>query len=405
MVEALEQRRTAVARFREDPEAAGHVTERIEAIVALAEDEPLLRGRAAEVRRLLFEAAPLLDANPQPALAGRLLSRMAQLKLLEGELDAAEKLAVRATQLLAAADERARLLELRALHVQLLVRRKQLEAAATELGEISREMPSDADPAPAARRAALRLALANAELLVESDREPEAWPILRALCQDLAQQPAWDEFAFQANYLLGFAAAACGDAAAACHALRRVATIAKQHGAVEDELEARLALAGQLRARNDRAGLEEAARHLQHVRDEAQRHQLESLRMAALTGQAGLLAQRGNTRGALDRCLEIADAAVAAQDVTRYQGAVALMAQIYEGIGDLASAYRTLTESRDHLAKKIGAESAAALFDPHVLALAQRLGERRFSELVRNVDQARVIAAEMSEADHPSNGD
>jgi hypothetical protein len=70
--------------------------------------------------------------------------------------------------------------------------------------------------------------------------------------------------------------------------------------------------------RGDPVGRDEAEKHLQITRDQALDHHLDSMHLAALVGQAGVLAQKGQTQAALDRCLEIAKVAVSKQDLTGY---------------------------------------------------------------------------------------
>ena len=171
--------------------------------------------------------------------------------------------------------------------------------------------------------------------------------------------------------------------------LRAVIALAKAHAGHEDECEARVALASALAERGDIAGREEAERHLQITRDLALEHQLESMHMAALTGQAGLLARKGQTQGALNRCLEIARAAVAAKDLPRYVGAVALMSEVYQQNGDYPSAYRALAEAESELRTKIG-EKAKELVRPHLLALSEKMGRNKFLEMADNVNKAQL---------------
>jgi hypothetical protein len=169
--------------------------------------------------------------------------------------------------------------------------------------------------------------------------------------------------------------------------LREAVAIVKPLDAPEDEAEARIALAGALVQRGDAAGLEEAERHLQIARDRTLEADLASLHLAALIGQAGLLARKGNTKGALDRCIEIAQVAASKQDLTQYALAVALMSQIYEQRGDVASAYRTYAEAHAALRDTLG-DRASDLFRPHLRALAERIGIERFREIADQVNRA-----------------
>lgn len=109
--------------------------------------------------------------------------------------------------------------------------------------------------------------------------------------------------------------------------------------------------------------------------------------MACLVAQAGLLARRGQTQAALDRCVEIAQVAMTKQDLGRYGAAVALMAQIYEQKGDLASAYRTYAEAHASLRETIG-DRAKEIIVPHMNAFADRIGRSKFAEIAERVNQA-----------------
>jgi ATP/maltotriose-dependent transcriptional regulator MalT len=163
--------------------------------------------------------------------------------------------------------------------------------------------------------------------------------------------------------------------------------IAKQVGALEDELESRIALAGALIQRGDPVGRDEAEKHLQITRDEALEKGLDSMHMAALVGQAGVLAKKGQTQAALDRCLEIANVAVSKQDLPRYVAAVSLMSSIYEQKGDLASAYRTFAEAHASLREKLG-DQAKDVIRPPMSAFADRIGHDKFAEIAEAVNKS-----------------
>ena len=188
---------------------------------------------------------------------------------------------------------------------------------------------------------------------------------------------------FACRQLRGALAAATGDQARGCHVLREAVGIAKRFDALEDELEMRIALAGALVQRDDQVGRDEAERHLQITRDKALEHELDSLYLAALMGQAGVLAQNGKTQGALD----IAKVAVSKQDLPRYVAAVALMSGIYERKGDLASAYRTFAEAHAMLREKLG-DQARDLIRPPMSAFADRIGPEKFAEIAETVNKA-----------------
>ena len=78
---------------------------------------------------------------------------------------------------------------------------------------------------------------------------------------------------------------------------------------------------------------------------------------------------------------------MAKQDLARYGAAVALMAQIYEQKGDLASAYRTYAEAHASLREIIG-DRAKEVIVPYMNAFAERIGRPRFAEIADRVNQA-----------------
>ena len=75
------------------------------------------------------------------------------------------------------------------------------------------------------------------------------------------------------------------------------------------------------------------------------------------------------------------------QDLARYAAAIALMAQIYEQKGDLASSYRTYAEAHASLREIIG-DRAKDVIVPHMTAFADRIGRSRFAEIAAQVNKA-----------------
>lgn len=358
-----------------------------EALLDLAELEPLLPHHVAAVRGPLGEAAAVLDQLGHPAFEGRALLRLAHIKLAENDLEGVEQLASRARQRLEGDPDR--VIEAESLVARAAIRRHHFAAAEARLVAVS-ESAADVEPATvAARRAATALARAWVDLAIEQQDYAAAGKRLDALAEAIAAAP--DNELIEADYasrqLRAAVALALGNMQAACVSLRDAVVIAKAVGSLEDELESRIALAGALVQRGDPVGRDEAEKHLQITRDQALDHGLDSMHMAALVGQAGVLAQKGQTQAALDRCLEIANVAVSKQDLTRYVAAVSLMSSIYEQKGDFASAYRTFAEAHASLREKLG-DRAKDLIRPPMSAFAARIGHEKFSEIAEAVTKA-----------------
>lgn len=358
------------------------------ALIDLAETEPLLGHRQAIVRPLLEQAAALLDPLGRPALEGRVLLRLAHVKLSETDLEGTAQLATRARARFDGAEDRWRALDCKALLARVAIRRDDLAAATTALTELGanaddRDEPETID----ARRAVAQLVLGWSELAVEQRDYAEADQRLDVLASGLEDDDDLLEQRFALQQTRAAVSLALGRIDRACHALRDSVVLAKRAGSIEDELEMRIALAGTLIERGDPIGREEAEKHLQITRDSAQEHGLDTLHMAALMGQAGVLAKKGQTQAALDRCIEIANSAVAKQDLPRYGGAVALMSQIYEQKGDLASAYRTFAEANATLRETLG-EVSKDVIRPHLVAFAERIGPAKFQEIAEQVTRA-----------------
>jgi hypothetical protein len=355
------------------------------ALVELAEAEPLLGHRQKAVRALLEQAAKVLDPLGLRVLEGRVLLRLATVKLSERDLEGSEQLATRARERLAS-DDPWRVVECAAVLARAAIRRSDLAAAERLLVDVARDDSSDPE-VPTARRAVAAVALAYSEIALEQRNYADVDQRLAVLASGIDGAADLIEQRYECHQMRAAVALARGLLDKACHELREVVELAKAAGSVEDELESRIALAGALVERSDPAGREEAEKHLQITRDKAQEQGFESLHMAALVGQAGVLAKRGKTQAALDRCIEIANAAVAKHDLPRYAGAVALMSQIYEQKGDLASAYRTFAEANAALREQIG-DAAKDVIRPHLAAFADRIGRDKFQEIAERVTRA-----------------
>jgi tetratricopeptide (TPR) repeat protein len=358
------------------------------ALIELAETEPLFGHRQAIVRPLLEEAAALLDTVGRSALEGRVMLRLAHVKLSETDLEGTAQLAKRARERFDGAADYWRVLDCNTVLARVAIRRDDLTGATTALTELGanaddRDEPETID----ARRAVAQLVLGWAELAVEQRDYAQADKRLDVLAEGLEDDDELLEQRFACQQTRAAVALAQGKLDRGCHALRELVAIAKRAGSVEDELEMRIALAGTLTERGDVIGREEAEKHLQITRDSAQEHDLDALHMAALIGQAGVFAKKGQTQAALDRCIEIANSAVAKQDLPRYGAAVALMSQIYEQKGDLASAYRTFADANATLRETLG-EVSKDVIRPHLVAFADRIGREKFQEIAEQVTRA-----------------
>jgi hypothetical protein len=384
----------AADRARVDELRAGGGEPLAIALIELAEAEPLLGHRQAAVRAPLEQAAALLDSLGRADLEGRVLLRLAAIKLVDADLEGTEQLCARARDRLVAANDAERAIEAGALLARVSIRRDNFEAAEARLRTFSEQLADD-PTSLAGRRAAAMLALSWGELSIARQNWPEAVERLDVLTSGTpdpgaAPDPDADDLAeivYTALQARSFAALGVGDVGRACHVLRQAVVIAKRVGGLEDELESRIALAGVLVTRGDPTAFDEAERHLQIVRDQAIEHGLDSMHIAALVGQAGLLAKTGKTRAAMDRCIEIANSAVAKRDLPRYTAAVALMSQLYEQKGDLASAYRTFAEANAVLRSQLG-DGATDFIRPHVAAFADRIGSEKFAEIADRVNKA-----------------
>jgi tetratricopeptide (TPR) repeat protein len=377
----------AEARARVDSARAGDGTALGHALIELAEIEPIFGHRQAVVRALLREGAALVT---DPTLEGRTLLRLAHVKLAEGDLEGVEQLVARAKERLAGDVDRT--IEGDAMLARASIRRKDFTAAEAFLVAASERADTRAEPeanTPVARRAATITAFAWAELALEQQDWATAAERLRVVGDVLAGgSDELLELDFACHQARTLVALALGRVDEACATLRGAIAIAKAAGALEDELETRVQLAGFLVQRGDPVAFDEAERHLQIARDGAIDAGLDTIHMSALVGQAGLLAQKGQTHAALDRCLEIARRAAEKQDLPRYGAAVALMSHIYEQKGDLASAYRTLAEANASLRDTMGDQAARDVIRPHVEALADRIGPEKFRMIAERVNKA-----------------
>jgi tetratricopeptide (TPR) repeat protein len=304
--------------------------------------------------------------------------RLASLKMVEMDLEAADKALERAGAL--SDDPSLRFLGgVRACRVA--IRRGERERPAALLIGAASRLEAIGDDSPAWRPVAVEVALGIAELELHAD-EPDA-SAFEGLEEIEDPDPAFTAHQLRATYLITI-----GQSDKAAHALRAALNIAVAHDSPEDEVEMRLALAGVLVERGDAIGLEEATRHVQAARE---KNPSDALQIAALIGQAGVLARRGKVASAIDRCLEIARLGAAQGDAPRLVAAVGLMAELYGQTGDYASAYRTIAEAYQGLRDATG-KDVEPLFRPHLAALRDRMGGDRFDRMIEDVRKARMLA-------------
>jgi hypothetical protein len=380
-----QRQRVAALRETGDPDLA-------EAIVTLAEIEPIFDHRITEVDALLRDAASRLAADAPADLQGRVLVRLASTQISGEKLDDADATLERAIALLP--EGHPGRIEAAALAVRCMVRRGQRQRAGEMVPPLAKSLGAVPDSHPA-RRAMLTVAMVVAEVMFEDDADRgEAVEMFRDLLAAFGDDDRFSDLAFLAHQALAAGELLEADAAV-LHHLRAIIKLTREVGAPSDEIHARIALAGMLTEKGDATSLEEAGRHLQVARDRALEAGLDDLHMLALIGQAGNLARRGRIHGAVDRCLEIARSAVQRHDLLRYVGAVALMSTIYELRGDMTSACRTLLEAEHGLGEAIGNDEARGLIRPHLHGLAGRIGKERFLELLAQIRAVHDIAGDL----------
>ncbi len=375
-------------------------TVRAEAAVRLAEDEPLLGHRIERVRAAIHAAGPHVEAVGDATLEARLLFRLAAVKLVETDWDAADSV-------LSSAGERigrdgALMFAIAARSCRVGIRRGNRAVAGPTLVGAARHVDHLANPKdPHWQLALAELTVGLAEDAVHDEPgDPAPFDHLKQLVDELRHDPRWVDTVYTARQLLATDALARGDAATAANHLREVVKVAHEHGSPADEVEARIARAAALSTRGDLAGGEEADRVIQIAVDRALEHGLTDLHVAALVGQAGLMSQHGRTAGALDRCLEIARIAAAGGDgklpnLGRYIAAVGLMSQIYQNHGDFPSAYRTVAESY-HALRQVQGDSVKPMFERLLEPLRDRMGRDRFNKMIEDVSRARRLADELT---------
>ena len=364
------------------------------AAVEVAEIEPLLAHRVAPVRAAIDAAAARLDGpSIEPTLRARLMLRLASLKMVETDYEGAEQALEAAGR--HAPDARALRFLGGARACRIALRRGQVAEASATLVDTAAHLPALDDPAePAWRAVTVEVILGIAEVALHDDPPAlDGFAPLAELVRELEGKPRFVDATFSGHQLLAAGALARGEPAAA-H-LRALVALARDLGAYEDEVEARIALASALVASGDPVALEEAARTSQIARDRALEHGLVGLQRATILAQAGVLASHGKTAGALDRVLELARAAQAEGDVPGYVGAVGVMAELYARTGDHVSAFRTIVEANRALSEALGTDTSP-LFREHLARLRDRVGAGRLDRIAADVERANRLAGEIA---------
>ena len=360
-------------------------------LVEKAEAEPILGNRLGPARVTLDAAAQALDSVEAPDLRARVMLRLAQLKMVENDYDAADQ-ALEAVGRHVPDHAALRFLTgIRACRVALRRGPKQRAEAGQMLVSAATRVPQFDDGDPIWQRVSIELAIAIAEHAVHDETPaPEAFAALRELVETFADDRAQIDTVFLGRQLLATFALGRGDLDGAARSLRAVLKLAHDVASPADEIEARLALAAVL-AEQGGVGKDEAVRHVDKSKELAKQHGLASLEQAALLAQAGLLADSGKTAAALDRVLELARGAAADQDLPRYIAAVAIMAELYARRGDHVSAFRTIAEASHALSTATGSD-AAHLFREPLARLRDRIGETRLAQIAADVAKANQLS-------------
>ena len=362
------------------------------ALLELAEREPVFAYRGAVVQALLDEAATLLDGCDQPDCNARLLLRIAELRMIAGDFDAAEQ----ALQLMASTNIALQFFAT-VRHGRIELRRGNRDRARDELIAGVRTMPSLPEGDRLGRRATAEVVLAMAELHVDNGDSDDDGPMeaVDSLIAEIDGNDDWTDVEVTLRQLRATAHLARGRNDKVVNDLRAVVARTRAFAADEDEIEARIALAGILDTLPDEASRQEAERHVQIARDRSLERNLVGSLRTALIAQAGLLARRGRIAAAVDRCIELGRSALDGGDPIGYAGAAGLMSEIYANSGDLASALRTILEANAGLRASAGPGSNE-LFRPLLAAFRDRVGADHFAQLVADVQAASALADDLA---------
>lgn len=374
----LEEWRVGVEAARALP--AGAV--RAAALIELAERRAVLHHGGAKVKALLLEAATEVEGDQ--LLEARCMLRLGQVALAEGAFDAADGHLSGAVDRFRGADYFPGVFVSTATAARLLVRQNQRDAAKGLLDSLAQDFVATGEAL--GPRAGVALSLALGEWSLEDPEDPTtAAPHFEAVRKAIAAARIVDDDARLAA-LEGLAALrqARDEGRRAASYLREAFALCQSYESIEDTLRVRLNLGLALVSNFEPGPRGEGHRHLQIVVDEARDHGLDQLRLPALMGLVGVYMHKGAIDGALDRVLEIARGAVEAGNVPLYSSAVALMAEVYTSKQEYTQAFLALIKGRGAL-KLTVSEEAAKMIDPHIDALAERMGQPRFDAMCRNV--------------------
>ncbi len=371
----------AVARARALP--AGRA--RGEALVELAERRAILQFAGAPVKQLLLDAAPELEGDP--ILEARCMLRLGAVALAEESFEVADGHLSRAADRFRAAEYFPGVFVATTQAARLLVRQDKRDEAKGLLDALAKDLLGLGESL--GPRAAIGLSVALGEwTLDDEDAGPAEVHFQEALSAIDRAGIADDDARFAALGGLAALATLQGDGRRAGGFWRPALGIAQAYGSVEDVLQARLNLGLALVSTNEPGPRGDGHAQLQIVVDEARERGLDKFRLPALMGLVGVYSNKGATEGALDRVLEIARSAVDQGKPELYAQAVALMGEVYARKGDFTQAFLALLKGRAAL-KLTVSEEAAKLVDPHIDALAERMGQAKFDAMCE-----RVVAAQ-----------
>lgn len=385
---ALNEAKAALARAREQGEPLALAA----ALLRCAEAEPALRYRAAVPRNLLLEAARLLAPLPEPGLEGRCLLRLAEVQLIDGELDQVGPLCERARARLRAAGLVEEAFCTGCLEARLLLRKGEGEAAERRLAEVAASV-SELPGGRARSRTAVALGLAIGEHALEA-QDADGIAALRQLLVELDRQGLEAPDArFAAHQGLALLAQLTGKLDIAVGHLREVALLVKAYDSPLDLLEARLALGAGLSAAGH---LPEARKVLQVVVDEARDLGQPELQLLGLTGLASVLSSQGAIQGGVDTAIQSAVLAGHRKNLPAYVRGVTLAAHILLSHKREVAAIELLMVGAAALRHTVG-EQAAQLVDAQLDAIHAEMGDQRFERLCAELRAVRAARKRLSE--------
>lgn len=391
---ALNEAKAALMHAREQ----GEPRQLAAALLRCAELEPALRYRAAVPRNLLLEAARLLAPLPEAGLEGRCLLRLAEVQLIDGELDQVGPLCERARARLLAAGLVEEAFCAGCLEARLLLRRGEGEAAERRLAEVAAsvsELPG-ARGGRARGRTAVALGLAIGEHALEA-QDADGVAALRQLLAELDRQGPGGleapDARFAAHQGLALLAQLGGKLDIAVGHLREVALLVRAYDSPLDLIEARLALGAGLSAAGH---LPEARKVLQVVVDEARDLGQPELQLLGLTGLASVLSSQGAIQGGVDTAIQSAVLAGNRGNLPAYVRGVTLAAHILLSHQREVAAIELLMVGAAALRHTVG-EQAAQLVDAQLDAIHAEMGDARFERLCAELRAVRAARKRLSE--------